>query len=211
MNHVRNLVKIILLVQCCLFCVCTKEAVLTTEENRLNLADFVKCPFNEKIEKNTDFVKYFLKKFGKPDEFKRGQVYPGDNSGLIAVEETLLEYDEKYRFIIHSCTRDLEEYTKEFRKRINKKFKVIREISIYSISDADLKYGLNTETTIKDIERLFGKPDWSHGDTTYVYSYDACDSTYCSALERIEMFYYRLYLEFKKGKLIKIKIETKFL
>ena len=51
MNYVKNLIKILLFVQCLLLsCVCDKkEAItsITTEQNKLNLVDFGKCPFNE--------------------------------------------------------------------------------------------------------------------------------------------------------------------
>ena len=54
MNYLKRLVKILFFAQCfLLFCVCDKkEATITTEQNKLNLADFVKWPFNiEKFDK----------------------------------------------------------------------------------------------------------------------------------------------------------------
>lgn len=188
----------------------TEEDIL--KENKLNLADFVKCPFNEKIEENADFAKYFLRKFGKPDEFKKGSAFPGDLSTIIEAEQTLLGYNGKYRFKIWKCVRYLESGS-------TRKFKTIKEIRIYSVSDADLKYGLNSETTIKDIDRLFGKPkdienytrekDSPYADTRYYYEYDTNPSSTSIDISEKELFWYSFDLRFRNGTLSELEIETR--
>ena len=143
MNYVKNLIKLLVIAQCLLFCVCDKkEAVIveTTEQNKLNLIDFVKCPFNEEFDEKTDLEKYVLKKFGKTDRIRKWRGPTGEHSKVIADKIDIIY--EKDRFVIY--------------KGVNKKFKVFETIFISNY--IDLKFGIDNETTIKDIERLFGQP-----------------------------------------------------
>jgi len=151
MNHVKNLIKILLFTQCLLLCcVCNKkeEIIVTTEQNILNLADFIKCPFNEEFKKNTNLEKYVLKKFGKPDRVikDRGPLGHGDAENIIT-DIIILQYfvenpSDKYEFAI--------------KKGVSKRFEFFKYISIFNLTD--LKYGINKKTTMRDIENLFGKP-----------------------------------------------------
>jgi hypothetical protein len=141
MNYVKNLVKIILLAQCLfLFCACDKKEIVTTEQNRLNLADFVKCPFNEVFDNKTNLEKYVLKKFGKPEKVWKWRDVVNDSSDVL-VDVIDIEY-ENYLFVI--------------KKGVKKNFEVFTQIFILNF--LDLKYGINKETTMRDIENLFGQP-----------------------------------------------------
>ena len=144
MNYLKNLIKILLLTQCLLlFCVCDKKEVAvveTTEQNILNLADFTKCPFNEKFDNKTDLEKYVLKKFGKTDRIDRRRGPTAEHSVIIA-DKTNIRY-ENVSFLIY--------------KGVNKKFNGFKEIFMSNF--INLKYGINNETTTKDIEGLFGQP-----------------------------------------------------
>ena len=147
MNYVKNLIKILLFVQCLLFCACSNKGgiplEITTEDQKLRLSDFVKCPFNEEFKNNTNLEKYVLKKFGRPDEILkgRGSLGYGSNTGIIKNQITL-RYYEKYSFIIY--------------RGVSMKFELFSEIYIYTFED--LKYGINEKTTMRGIENLFGKP-----------------------------------------------------
>ena len=148
MRYVKNLIKILLLVQCLLlFCVCDKKEVekeiVTTEQNILNLADFVKFPFKDEFNNKTNLEKYVLKKFGKPKYTRKLRTCLYDHSE-INVERISIVYDES---------------SFEICRGVSKRFEVFE--SIYNIPDnIDLKYGIKKkETTIKDIESLFGKPE----------------------------------------------------
>ena len=156
MKYVKNLIMIILFAQCLLlFYACDKKEATTvetiaepTEQNIMNLADFVKCPFNEGFNGKTNLEKYVLKKFGKPDKVVKGRDALGDaDSADIVVDRIWLEYTEedpgdKYSFTI--C------------RGVSKRFEVLERI--YICKYTDLKYGINEETTIRDIENLFGRP-----------------------------------------------------
>ena len=144
MNYIKHLIKTLLFVQCfLLFCVCDKKEIVTTEQNKLNLADFIKWPFNEELDDNTDLEKYVLKKFGKPDSIRKWRDWLGDHSEVVADKIELLHKD--YAILIYKWV---------FKR---KRFEVFKSIAMTNYTD--LKYGINNETTIKDIERLFGKPD----------------------------------------------------
>ena len=200
MNHVKNLVKILLFAQCLLFCACDKKEIVTTEQNILNLTDFVKCPFNEEYDDKTNLEKYILKKFGKPDKFGKGRTSLGDaDAADIVIDEIWLRYyetssvDEKYSFVIY--------------RGISKKFEVFARIYIYNYTD--LKYRINENTTNRDIENLFGKPNEFEqkkidGDDYKKYSY------YTSSYNKNSPYYYQLHLRFKGMKLDYINIETRF-
>jgi hypothetical protein len=163
MNHIKNIVKILLLAQCLfLFCVCDKKEVekeiVTTEQNILNLADFVKSPFKDEFNNKTNLEKYVLKKFGKPKYTRKWRAALSDHSE-VSVERTSIVY-KKSSF--------------EICRGLSKRFEVFE--SIYNIPDnIDLKYGIKKkETTIKDIEGLFGKPekvDIDQDSTSYIYIY----------------------------------------
>ena len=186
MSYVKNIAKILLLAQCLLlFCVCDKkeEVIVTTEQNRLNLADFVKCPFNEEFNDKTNLEKYVLKKFGKPDSVERGEIAIDEVNGVEG-DRIRLTYDGKYSFEIYKWT---------FKK---KKFEIFRLIYIKDCTD--LKYGINNETTIKDIERLFGNPgsiEKREGDVAaYYYSYGT------------NQYLYNLAIGLGEGKLYSLRI-----
>ena len=158
MNHTKNIVKILLLVQCLLlFCACDKkEEIVTTEQNILNLADFVKCPFKDEFDDKTSLEKYVLKKFGKPKSIEKLRTWLYDHSEVI-VDRIHIEYKG---------------YSFEICRGVSKRFEVFERI--YNIpDDIDLKYGIKKqETTIKDIEKLFGKPekvDIDQDSTSYIY------------------------------------------
>lgn len=203
MNHVKNLINILLLVQFFLFCACNEKkatvyyeeetAIKITEQNKLNLVDFVKCPFDEEFDDKTNLEQYVLKKFGKPDKFGKGRAPLGDASGAdIITDKIWLRYDRKYSFII--C------------KGVSKKFEVFDEIYIYNF--IDLKYGINEETAIRDIESLFGKPkriqqkrNDTYSYTIYYYDFDNKDNPYI----------YFLYFGFRDEKLHSIEIEARIL
>ena len=186
MKYVKNLVKILVIVQCfllsLLFCVCDNKEIATIEQKRLNLADFVKCPFNEGFDENTDLEKYVLKKFGKPEpdnlRRKRGKV--GEHSEVIA----------DYSWLMY------ENYEFEIMRGVNRKFKCFEKMLILDFKD--LKHGINKDTTIKDIERLFGKSeDFTDVEDSYIINYDyEDDSTY----------FYRIRIAFRDKKLKSIRI-----
>ena len=177
MNYIKHLIKILLLAQCfLLFCEYDKK-VVTTEQNISNLADFVKCPFNEEFDKNTDLEKYVLKKFGKPDIIEKWRDWLGDHSERFG-DKIRLVYDGKYLFYIHRWV---------FK---SKKFEIFKGISIYNY--ADLKHGINKETTKKDIENLFGP---LKGIDTGYYCYNP-DGPYI----------YHFNIGFEKGKVYSISI-----
>ena len=213
MNYVKNLIKILVIAQCLFFCACNKKetakveaieveatVVETTEQNILNLADFVKCPFNEEFNNKTNLEKYVLKKFGKPDKLGKGRTSLGDaDTANIIIDEIWLRYyekypdDGKYSFVIH--------------RGISKRFEVFARIHIWNFTD--LKYGINEKTTIRDIENLFGEPEsvkrgpredgrpYSFIDYEYWYSNDD------------NLYFYRFDLGFRDGKLYSIYIETR--
>ena len=210
MNHVKNLVKILLLAQCLLLsCVCDKkEAItsITTEQNKLNLVAFGKCPFNEEFKKNTNLEKYVLKKFGKPDRVikDRGPLGHGDAENIIT-DIIILQYfvenpSDKYEFEIY--------------KGVSKKFEFFKYISIHNL--IDLKYGINETTTMRDIENLFGKPILDGRDEEVenlkrkgsdAYSYTG--SYKYSHRNDGHLYYYLFQFGFNKGKLKYIYIETR--
>ena len=199
MNYVKNLLKILLLAQCFLLsCVYDKkeEVVVTTEQNRLNLADFVKCPFNEAFDDKTNLEKYVLKKFGKPDSFQKARgTYDQDNKVLTDWIEIVYE---KYTFEIYKGVIN------------NKRFEIFRKIYIDDYTD--LKNGINNETTIKDIERIFGRPREAKylqreesdegNDTIYHYNYNDYDNN--------SPYYYHLDIGFRREKLNSIGININF-
>ena len=195
MSHVKNLVKILLLVQCLLLCcVCgNKETAIEdpTEQQRSNLADFVKCPFKEEFKNNTNLEKYVLKKFGKPDSVEKWKDVIHDYSDVV-VDRIDLNYKGNYLFSIY--------------RGIKKKFEVFKKIFILNFSD--LKYGINKEATVKDIERLFGQPNEIQNiqreenkkgrpDMVYHYSFNCGDS-----------YVYHLSIGFRKKKLDSVGINV---
>ena len=93
-----------------------------------------------------------------------------------------------------------EDYSFEIYRGVSKRFEVFN--SIYNIPDGiDLKYGIKKkETTIKDIERLFGKPEEvyiNQDQTSYTYIYS------------INQYDYKLYIRFKKGEVAGINIDVR--
>ena len=192
MKYLKNLLMILLFAQCLLlFCTCdekvTKEQEIQMESN---LIDFIKCPFNEEFKNNTNLEKYVLKKFGKPDSVwkRRGPIY--DNSGIVA-DIFKLKYEKSCTFWIY--------------RGINKKFEVFAEIFIYNY--ADLKYGINEETTIRDIENLFGKPKKVNKvpkEKGRPYSYTGYNYFYPND----DKYLYNLYFRFKEGGLDCISVEV---
>ena len=182
MKYVKYLVKILLLAQCLLlFCTCDEKV---TEEQKIqmksNLIDFIKCPFNEEFDDKTDLEKYVLKKFGKPDRVSRSRGAINDFSEVIA-DHIYLIYGEIYEFWIN--------------RGINKRFEVFK--IIFMSNFIDLKYGINKDTTIKDIEKLFGlhySGNQQEDDIRYDYTYK--DGPYL----------YHLGIGFWKGKLNYISI-----
>ena len=203
MNYVKNLIKVLLLAQCLLFCVCDKKEIKTTEQNILNLADFVKCPFNEEFKNNTNLEKYVLKKFGKPDVFGKGRTSLGDAANAyIIIDEIWLEYlkkdpDDKYSsFIVY--------------RGVSKRFEVFSKIYIQNF--IDLKYGINEETTMRDIENLFGRPILK-GRPEEVQKRRQKGSRYGYTgsyyyLYNEDPYVYHLDFEFEKGKLDSIHIKV---
>ena len=191
MKYVKNIIKLLLLAQCfLLFCTCDKE-VITTEQNELNLINFVTWPFNDmKFESSTNLEKYVLKKFGKPDSVSKGRRKIGEHTlpVPIVVDRIELAYENKYEF--------------DITRGINRKIEFFDLIFILDFTD--LKYGINNETTIKDIERIFGKPGYVTEvkdvyEIDYYYSYSD-DSPYG----------YRLEIVFKKKKLRSIYVRALF-
>ena len=194
-NYIKRLVKVLLLAQCfLLFCVHDKKEVVTTEQNKLNLADFVKRPFNEEFDDNTDLEKYVLKKFGKPDSIRKWRDILYDHSEVVA-DKIQLSY-KKYSFVI---------YRGVFKK---KKFEVFQRISVPDY--IDLKHGINKETTIKDIERLFGKPEKIE-NIQRTEGYLGCDIYYCYYVYINKQYIHRYDLEigFKNGKLDYLSVFVK--
>jgi len=203
MNYVKNLIKILVIVQCFLFYACDKKEVTTvktiaepTEQNILNLADFVKCPFKDEFNDNTNLEKYVSKKFGKPDKVVKVRDVLGAGSTDIVVDRIWLEYTEedpgdRYSFTI--C------------RGVSKKFEVFEKISIYVYTD--LKYGINKETTMKDIGILFGLPksiqniqreeNDTASDTIYYYLYSTAGP-----------YVYHFTIGFRKAKLNNINIKN---
>ena len=185
---VKNLVKILLIAQCLLlFCACDDREIVTVtaEQQVLNLADFVKCPFNEGFDENTDLEKNVLKKFGKPDSVRKWRKKLAAHSEMI-VDNSYLSY-ENYEF--------------EIRRGVNKKFEYFELMLILNFTD--LKYGINKETTIKDIERLFGNSeDFTDVEDSYIsnYSYEDNDDS---------PYFYRLRLAFRKKKLDSLRVVIK--
>jgi hypothetical protein len=189
MNYVKNLAKILLFVQCFLFCACGNKGSISleipTEEQKLRLADFKKCPFNEEFTNKTDLEKYVLKKFGKPDTFYKWSGKFGEHSEVTAYF-IQLHYKNKYEF--------------EINKVINRKFQFFD--TIFLLDFPDLKYGINKDTTIKDIESLFGKSrEFTDVEDSYIiyYSYEDNDGPY----------YYSLKIAFSNKKLSSISVETR--
>ena len=158
MNYVKNLLKILLLAQCLLlFCTCDEK--ITKEQKiqmKSNLIDFIKCPFNEEFKNNTNLEKYVLKKFGKPDSASKSRGAINDFSEVIA-DHIHLTY-KGYIFWIN--------------RGVNKRFEVFTQIYIKNFTG--LKYGISKETTVKDIERLFGlyySGDRKEDNIRYDYTY----------------------------------------
>jgi len=200
MKYVKNLIKILVIVQCLFFCACNKKEATTvetivepTEQNILNLADFVKCPFNEEFNNKTNLEKYVLKKFGKPNKVTKSREGLNDADEDIIVDKIWLEYTEKdpgdrYSFTIH--------------RGISKRFEVFTKISIYNF--IDIKYDINEETTIEDIENLFGKLNELN-----IRRIDNDIKTYYDALYNPDGPYvYHLDIGFKNGKLNYIHIKV---
>ena len=196
MNYIKNFIKILLLAQCLLLS--CEYKVVTTEQNILNLADFVKCPFNEEFDDKTNLEKYVLKKFGKPDSVRKRRAPFGD---IDIINKIDLRYEKNYSFSIY--------------RGVKKRFEFFRNIKIFNYSD--LKYGINEKTTIRDIESLFGKPEMAikgsrtsilpngyadsrDDDTLYAYRYNNGDNLY----------YYFIDFGFKEGKLNSIYIDAYF-
>ena len=177
MNHTKILIKILLLVQCFLFfCTCDKE-IVTTEQHRLSLVDFVMFPFNEEFADKTDLEKYVLKKFGKPDNVVKGGMF-GEHreERKLIVDRIELEYKNRYQFRIY--------------RGVNKRLEIFARI--FMLDFVDLKYGINKETTIKDIKKLFGQPEYfTDVDNSYIANY-SCDNS---------PYYGRLRITFGDGKL----------
>jgi len=201
MSFVRRLVKILPLMQCLLLLLpasmckekVEKEIILTPEQekqNGLNLADFVKCPFSEEFDSNTNLEKYVTKKFGKPDSTRKVREMLYDYSKVVA-DKTYLTYEERYEILIY--------------RGVFRKFEVFKTVFILDFTD--IKHGMNKETTIKDIERLFGprevqsgrgKENNSYSDTIYSYTYSD-DGPYT----------YNLDIGIRKKKLRYISIDVK--
>jgi len=184
MSNVKKLVKILVFVQCFLLFCTYNKGVVTTAQNELNLVDFIQCPFNEKFDSNTNLEKYVLKKFGKPDyTWKRRR--PKEEHSEVIIDHNMIEY-KNYKFDIY--------------RGVNKRFEVFDSMLILEFTD--LKYGINNKTSIKDIEKLFGKPGsidkWENNNISfidYVYVYGD-DGPYS----------YRLDIRFQNGKLSDITI-----
>ena len=170
-----------------------RKVPVTTKQNKLNLVEFVKCPFNEEFDENTDLEKYVLKNFGNPDSIKKRKKLMDINE--IAINETRLIYNKNYSFEIY--------------KWISKKkgFEIFKKISMSNFPD--LKYGINKNTTTKDVEALFGKPESmsiiqrkesDKDDNTIYYYIHGPDNLYI----------YDLNIRFEKEKLrgISIRINT---
>jgi len=137
MKYLKNLLIILL----CLLLFCSCDEKITKEQKiqmKSNLIDFVKCPFNEEFKKNTNLEKYVLKKFGKPDSASKSRGAINDFSKIIAEH-------------IHITYKD---YIFWLNRGVNKRFEVFTKIFIKNFTG--LKYGINKDTTIKDIEKLFG-------------------------------------------------------
>ena len=81
-----------------------------------------------------------LKKFGKTDRIGKRRGPTAEHSAIIA-DKTDIMY-KKARFVIY--------------RGVNKKFNGFTEISMSNFMN--LKYGINNETTTKDIAGLFGQP-----------------------------------------------------
>ena len=182
MKYVKNLVKILFLAQCLLlFCTCDKKEVVTTEQNILNLADFVKCPFNEEFDSNTNLEKYVLKKFGKPKYIRKWRAPLYDYSKVVA-DQIYIQY-VGYSFDIY--------------RGVFKKFEVFKNIYIRR-DYTDFKYRINNETTIQDVERLFGKPESVDDRDSYFYIYSPEGP-----------YQYHLRIAFIDGKIYSISIDIK--
>jgi hypothetical protein len=203
MNYLKNLVKLLLFAECFLLCcVCEKNEpaiVEPTEQQRSNLASFVKFPFNEEFKNKINLEKYVLKKLGKPDEF--GKVRKGFGDGPnedIFGDEIWLEYTEKdfgdrYSFTIFRVV--------SFMGISKSSFEFFKYLSIYDLTNlSDLKYGINEKTTTRDIENLFGKSGNLEKKTYY---YESSDNKDIPAR-------YILKFWFKKGKLDSLYIEARF-
>ncbi|MCL1864647.1 MAG: hypothetical protein FWF73_02420 [Spirochaetes bacterium] len=192
MKYTKNIVKILFLAQCfLLFCTCDKE-VVTTEQHRLNLATFVTCPFNEEFDSNTNLEKYVLKKFGKPYSVSKGRDKLGLHRELveppIVVDRLELIYEKKYQF--------------DITRGINKRLEFFD--SIFLLDFTDLKYGINNETTIKDIKSLFGKP------YNFTEIEDVYDINYYYSFSKGSPYLYHLEIVFRKKKLHSISIDVIF-
>ena len=186
MDYVKNLVKILLFAQCfLLFCTCDKKEVVTTEQNILNLADFVKFPFKDEFD-NTNLEKYVLKKIGKPKWIEKFRTTLYDHSEVV-IDRIHIEYDG-YSFRI--C------------RGVSKRFEVFE--TIYATPDnIDLKYGIKKkETTIKDIEGLFGKPE----KVTNIKNYTSYEYIYST-----EQYKYLFDIRFIDGKWEFFSLDTKIL
>ena len=185
MKYVKNLVKILVIVQCLLFCTCNKKEetteIETTEQNELNLADFVKCPFKDEFDDKTNLEKYVLKKFGKPKYMRKWRAVIYDNSEVIA-DQIQIAYKD-YSFEIH--------------RGVYKRFEVFKYILILE-DFQHIKYGINKETITKDIKRLFGRPERIKDRDSYFYSYSP-DGQYS----------YHLNITFIDDKIYSISIEIK--
>ena len=184
MKYFKNLLMIILFAQCLLlFCTCDEKVSKEQEiQMELNLIDFIKCPFNEEFKNNTNLEKYVLKKFGKPDSVYKWRGGTSDFSEVIA-EHIHLTYKKNYIFWIN--------------RGVNKKFEVFTKIYIKDFTG--LKYGINKDTAIKDIERLFGlhySGNRQEDDIRYSYTYSD-DSQYV----------YHFGIGFWKGELYYISID----
>jgi len=189
MNYLKTLVKILLIGQCFLLCVCDtkkeKAAVVTPEQQELNLTDFVKCPFNEEFNDKTNLEKYVLKKFGKPDKLKKWRGPLDKTAGAnIITDEIEIGYSAKYAFGIQ--------------RGVSKKFEVFETIAIKNPTNVDLKYGINEETTMRDIKNLFGEP-LEAKEGSYYYRYSSYNSG--------GAYVYHLHIYFENGKLYYLEIK----
>ncbi|MCL1864649.1 MAG: hypothetical protein FWF73_02430 [Spirochaetes bacterium] len=149
----------------------------------------MKCPFNEMFDSNTNLENYVLKKFGKPDiDWKERKKLGKDKELSIVVDWIVLVYNnDKYKSKF------------DITRGINKKLNFFDSILLLDFTD--LKYEINNETTIKDIESLFGKSrDVSEIKDVYEISYDYYDDIYL----------YHLKFVFRKKKLSAIHIRTEF-
>jgi hypothetical protein len=152
---------------------------LTPDEHNRNFCEFVINPFRSEFKRTGNLKKNIIDKFGKPLSVEKFYGYLRENSN-IRIDETRIHYNN-YDFTI--CK--------------TKYFKIIRNMFITDFSD--VKYNINEEATMDDIEALFGERTESRTDIYY-------KSIQCGR----NKWRYLMDFHFKKNKLDGIYIEKRY-